>query len=88
MMAMLFMLSERIRHKDTDPLLSCADIEELPVHFLPRRDLTEEAVFQIGTTSRAAATGCGVSRPAPGRSVGTGPAGATTKVTKSNQVSI
>ncbi len=29
MMAMLFMLNERIRHKDTYPLLSCSDIEEL-----------------------------------------------------------
>jgi len=29
MMAMLFMLSERIAHKETYPLLSCADIEEL-----------------------------------------------------------
>jgi SRSO17 transposase len=48
MMAMLFMLSERIHHKDTHPLLSCADIEELLAHFLPRRDVTEEEViFQL-----------------------------------------
>jgi len=48
MMAMLFMLSERIYHKDTYPLLSCADIEELLAHFLPRRDVTEEEViFQL-----------------------------------------
>jgi SRSO17 transposase len=48
MMAMLFMLSERIHHKDTYPLLSCADIEELLAHFLPRRDVTEEeVVFQL-----------------------------------------
>ena len=48
MMAMLFMLSERIHHKDTYPLLSCADIEELLAHFLPRRDVTEEEViFQM-----------------------------------------
>lgn len=45
MMAMLFMLSERIYHKDTYPLLSCADIEELLAHFLPRRDVTEEEVI-------------------------------------------
>jgi SRSO17 transposase len=45
MMAMLFMLCERIRHKDTYPLLSCADIEELLAHFLPRRDVTEEEVI-------------------------------------------
>jgi SRSO17 transposase len=48
MMAMLFMLSERIYHKDTYPLLSCADIEELLAHFLPRRDVREEEViFQL-----------------------------------------
>jgi SRSO17 transposase len=48
MMAMLFMLCERIYHKDTYPLLSCADIEELLAHFLPRRDVTEEEVmFQL-----------------------------------------
>ena len=45
MMAMLFMLSEKIHHKDTYPLLSCADIEELLCHFLPRRDVTEEEVI-------------------------------------------
>jgi SRSO17 transposase len=45
MMAMLFMLSERIRHEDTYPLLSCADIEELLSHFLPRRDVTREEVI-------------------------------------------
>jgi SRSO17 transposase len=48
MMAMLFMLSERITHKETYPLLSCADIEDLLAHFLPRRDVTEEEViFQL-----------------------------------------
>ena len=48
MMAMLFMLCERIDHKDTYPLLSCADIEELLAHFLPRRDVSEEEViFQL-----------------------------------------
>jgi len=48
MMAMLFMLTERIRHKDTYPLLSCADIEELLAHFLPRRDMTErEVIYQL-----------------------------------------
>jgi hypothetical protein len=48
MMAMLFMLSEKISHKDTHPLLSSADIEELLAHFLPRRDVTEEEViFQL-----------------------------------------
>ena len=48
MMAMLFMLSERIYHKDTHPLLSCSDIEELLARFLPRRDVNEEEVlFQM-----------------------------------------
>jgi SRSO17 transposase len=36
-MAMLFMLNERILHKGTYPMLSCADIEDLLSHFLPRR---------------------------------------------------
>jgi len=45
MMAMLFMLSEKISHKDGFPLLSCADIEELLAHFLPRRDVTEEEII-------------------------------------------
>jgi len=48
MMAMVFMLSEKIYHKDTYPLLSCADIEELLAHFLPRRDVSEEEIiFQM-----------------------------------------
>jgi SRSO17 transposase len=46
MMAMLFMLSERVRHKDTYPLLSCADIEDLLSHFLPRRDVSETEVIR------------------------------------------
>jgi SRSO17 transposase len=45
MMTMLFMLSERIHHQDPYPLLSCADIEELLAHFLPRRDLSEEEII-------------------------------------------
>lgn len=46
MMAMLFMLTERMQHEDTYPLLSCSDIEELLAHFLPRRDTTKEEVLQ------------------------------------------
>lgn len=46
MMAMLFMLTERRRHANTCPLLTCADIEELLSHFLPRRDTTEEEVLR------------------------------------------
>jgi SRSO17 transposase len=48
MMAMSFMLSEKIYHKDTYPFLTCADIEELLAHFLPRRDVSEkEVIFQM-----------------------------------------
>jgi SRSO17 transposase len=48
MMAMLFMTYERIHHEDTYPLLSCADIEDLLAHFLPRRDVTrEEVILQL-----------------------------------------
>ena len=46
MMAMLFMLTERIRHEDTYPLLSCSDIEELLSRFLPRRDVTKQEVIR------------------------------------------
>jgi len=45
MMTMLFMLNERIRHKDTYPLLSCSDIEELLSRFLPRRDVSKAEVI-------------------------------------------
>ena len=45
MMAMLFMLSEKIRYKDTYPLLSSSDIEKLLAQFLPRRDVTREEVI-------------------------------------------
>jgi len=42
------LLSEKLHHKDAYPLLSCADIENLLAHFLPRRDVTEEEViFQL-----------------------------------------
>ena len=48
MMAIFFMLSDKIHHKDTYPLLSCSDIEELLARFLPRRDVSqEEVVFQL-----------------------------------------
>lgn len=46
MMAMLFMLTERIRHKETYPLLSCADIEQLLMHFLPNRKMTTDEVIR------------------------------------------
>lgn len=48
MMAMLFMLKERIEQQDAYPLLSCADIETLLAHFLPRRDVgVDEVVRQM-----------------------------------------
>lgn len=46
MMAMLFMLEEKILHKQSHPLLSCSDIEILLAHFLPRRDVTRQEVVR------------------------------------------
>ncbi len=46
MMAMLFMLEERLEQKKDYPLLSCADIENLLAKFLPRRDLDEAEVIR------------------------------------------
>ena len=46
MLAMLFILEERLLHEETDPLLSCADVANLLECFLPRRDITEEEVFR------------------------------------------
>jgi len=39
MMAMLFMLKERIEMRHDYPLLSCSDVECLLAYFLPRRDI-------------------------------------------------
>jgi len=46
LMAMLFLLKERMLHKNTVDLLSCTDIIELLRLFLPRRDVTEEEVLR------------------------------------------
>ena len=46
MMAMLFMLEERILQKDTHPLLSCSDIESLLRAFLPRRDIEHDDILE------------------------------------------
>jgi SRSO17 transposase len=46
MMALLFMLKERIEHQVAHPLLSCADIETLLAHFLPRRDTDADEVIR------------------------------------------
>ena len=40
MMAMLFMLEEKLSHQESQPLLSCSDIELLLACFLPRRNAT------------------------------------------------
>ncbi len=46
MMAMQFMLEERLRQKDDHSLLSCGDVEVLLAHFLPRKDVTVEEVIR------------------------------------------
>lgn len=46
MMAMLFMLEEKMLHKEDIPLLSYTDIRILLTHFLPRRDITFEEVLR------------------------------------------
>ncbi len=46
MLAMYFMLSERQTQKATLPLLSCADIEILLAHFLPRRDIDAAEIIR------------------------------------------
>jgi SRSO17 transposase len=54
MMAMLFMLEEKLSQKKDYPLLSCADIEFLLAHFLPRRDATvAEVVLQMEVRHKA-----------------------------------
>jgi len=47
LMAMLFMLEERVRHGATVPMLSTADIEKVLKHYLPRRDATEQELFRL-----------------------------------------
>lgn len=46
MMAMLFMLKERIMREEEAPLLSCSDITTLLAHFLPRRDIHPDEVIR------------------------------------------
>jgi len=46
MMAMLFMLEERVEQQEDYPLLTCSDIETLPAHFLPRRDIDVDEVIR------------------------------------------
>lgn len=46
MIAMLFLLEERIQNEQEIPLLSCADITTLLARFLPRRDITKKEVIR------------------------------------------
>jgi SRSO17 transposase len=46
MMAMLFMMEQRLRHQLEIPLLSCTDIATLLKSMLPRRDITEEEILR------------------------------------------
>ncbi len=46
LMAMLFMLEGKFSHKESYPLLSCADIEALLARLLPRRDVTVDEVVR------------------------------------------
>lgn len=83
MMAMLFMLSERIHHKDTYPLLSCADIEELLARFLPRRDVTgKEVIFQLEQRHRQRQKA--IDSHARRQKENVGPKSRDNKITKSN----
>ncbi len=45
MMAMLFMLEERIMQEEDTPLLSCSDITTLLAHFLPKRAICRDEVI-------------------------------------------
>jgi FOG: Transposase len=46
MIAMLFLLEERMQNEQEIPLLSCADITTLLARFLPRRDITKKEVIR------------------------------------------
>jgi len=46
MMAMLFMLEQRLLCKEFDPLTSCTDIVEMLSFFLPKRAITADEVFR------------------------------------------
>ncbi len=46
MLAMFFQLRERMLHLERAPLLSCSDIVQLLVHFLPKRAVTEKEILE------------------------------------------
>lgn len=45
MMAMLFMLDQRVNNKLEIPLLSCADVATVLKTILPKRDITDSEVL-------------------------------------------
>ena len=45
MMAILFMLKERLLNEEAIPLLSCSDIEILLTQFLPRKNTTDVEII-------------------------------------------
>ena len=44
MLAVLFMMKQRILYREEAPLLSCRDIREMLEQFLPRKSVTEQEV--------------------------------------------
>ena len=46
LLAMLFMLEQRLQHHQDIPLLSCADVTTLLKSTLPKRDISEEEVLR------------------------------------------
>jgi hypothetical protein len=46
LLAMLFMLEQRLQHQPDIPLLSCPDVATLLKSVLPRKDITEEEVLR------------------------------------------
>ena len=58
MVAMPFMLEERVAAADTVPLISCSDVETRLAHSLPRRDVSIDEVIgqmQVRHAKRPAA---------------------------------
>jgi hypothetical protein len=47
LMAILFVLEEKMRYGAKAPLLSTTDVEKLLKHYLPRRDASEKELFRL-----------------------------------------
>jgi SRSO17 transposase len=61
MLAMLFMLEQRLLHQENIPLLSCQDIVNVLKLTLPRRDITEVEIIrqlEVRHKKRLASTAC------------------------------